>query len=695
MIRCFFLSIILLSSFLPKSVYSQTGMDIERATRETDRLDREQIEERLRKIPEKPVEIRPEETLPEEKEEEKFFIRRIDLVGCENFSPESFSFITKRYENKELSLFDLEILAKGIEREYLKRGAIAAVFVPPQEIEEEIVILQVVEARMGQLEIQKHKYFDRKRLNYYWQILPGEFLRYDKISKSIQMMNKNPDREVKATLHAGKEPGTTDILLTPKTNFPLHFVFSLDREGSPPTGVVKKGGGIRHNNFLSLDDILLSGYTWGKDFSGIYIYHNLPVSAYGTSLLYGYSRSESKPKKEYAIHEIRSEAKNISLSLHQDLYKKDEYLGEVHIEFNAKDKTTQTKEGTLNRDRLRIISLGASFLHRGLGSSTSISPEFSQGIKALGASPDDNPLASRGAKPSFSKFKLSLHHRRNLPLNLKTSLKFKTQISSRKLTPQEEFSLGGIDSVRGYPSGDYLADTGITENLELLIPAFFIPARLQLPYDGDSLKNQTTMVVFLDHGWGKRRGALATEKQSVNLLGIGAGLRLSFFNQLLLRLEWGFPLGGNRSLTESGRSRFHFSVDFQEKLPGEIERIKQIIEEENIKRWAWQLVNEELSRPESPIRQKLYDYLYLAQICYQQGRLKESKELYERIARISKSLYSQAEEYVKEGISKQKELQECYKLALKYHKERKFTEAKNLWQKIIEEAKPKILILEY
>ena len=38
--------------------------------------------------------------------------------------------------------------------------------IPPQDIKEAIVVLQVIEARMGQLEIEDHKYFDKDRIAY-------------------------------------------------------------------------------------------------------------------------------------------------------------------------------------------------------------------------------------------------------------------------------------------------------------------------------------------------------------------------------------------------------------------------------------------------------------------------------------------------------------------------------------------------
>lgn len=551
---------IILFILIVNPLYSQ--VDIEKATREADRLLREDAEEELREIPEKPTILKPEEALPPIKKEEKFFIKKIDLVGCESFPPEEFSSIVEKYQNKELALADLNTLAKEIEQEYLRRGVISAVFVPPQEIKEQTVILRVVEARMGEFKIEEQRYFKKERLKYYWNIPQGEILRYEKISKSIQMMNKNPDRKVKAALLSGKKPGTTDILVTSETRFPVHFISTFDKEGAVPTGKSRTGLGVRHNNFLGLDDTLLTGYTFGKDFSGIYAYHNLPISPVGTSLVYGYSSSRAVPKKEYAAFGIRSAASSASLSLHQDIYKEDEYLGAIFLGFDAKDKTIEINTGTSNRDRLRIINLGGSFVWRGFGSTTYFSPEFSQGIDAFGASSKENPLASRGARSVFSKFNLGIQSKRTLPLDLQAVLKFKAQIPSTKLFPQEEFSLGGIDSVRGYPAGDYLADNAVFTSGELLIPSFFIPRNWRLPYAKEPIREDATVLVFVDHGWGKRRGALSTEKDSVNLLAVGPGLRVRLFDQAFLRFEWGFPLG-NKSITESGNSRFHFSVDFQ------------------------------------------------------------------------------------------------------------------------------------
>jgi hemolysin activation/secretion protein len=469
---------------------------------------------------------------------------------------------------------------------------------------------------------------------------------------------------------------------------------SYDREGATSTGKSRIGLGVRHNNFLGLDDTLISGYTFGDSFWGRYAYHSIPVTSQGATLMYGYSVSKSIPKKEFAVFGIVSASQDYSISLHQDLFKKDEYLGEVYVGFDANDKTTELNTGTYSRDRLRIFNFGGTYTKRGFGSSLSVSPKIDQAVNCFGASSGQNPLASRGAISRYTKFTLNTNYKKLLPLNMQFSQKLMNGLSSSKLTPQQEFSIGGIDSVRGYPAGDYLADCAFISNSELLMPSIYIPQSWRLPYAEDSLRNQTTTVVFFDYGWGQRRGALDTEKKQVNDMGVGAGIRVSMFNQALLRLEWGYPVG-DHMLTEGGNSQFHFSVDFQEKLPEEIERIKKFRQDEATKKIAREIVDEELKRKNSLLKEKIDTLRAQAKAAWDAGRLEEAKSLYERIDEIAKSVYQQAEDYVAILFQKEDKLGEAKKLASAKFQEGKLKEAKQLWQKIYQEAKPEPLVFEF
>jgi len=557
-----FIFILLLLPSLATLSYSQTPAA--RAARQSDILNEEfkTKQEELKKIPEKPVEIKIMER-PAVVGEEKFFIKKINLLGCESFAPETFSFIISKYENREISFTELKTLCKEIEQEYLQRGVIAAIFVPPQEVKNQIMSLQVVEAKMGELKIEEHKYFKKDRLNYYWKIKPGEILRYDKLMQCLQEMNKNPDRKVKAVLHAGKNPGTTDVILTAQTKFPLHFESTFDREGVVSSGRSRTTVGLRYNNLLGLDDMLISGRVFGDDFNGNYVYHTIPVSGQGTYLMYGYNHSMTMPKKEFATYGIKSISDDWTVSINQDIFNKEKLLGNVYLGFDANNKTIKFLSNVSNAERLRVFNLGANLTLRGSGTLTLINPEVSQGVDALGATDDDNALASRGASPTFTKFSFSLQHSKALPRSFQANFRFKSLVSSTKLTPQEQFNLGGIDSVRGYPAADYQADNAVFTSVELLTPAFFVPLDWKMPYSKTLLKDQITPLVFIDYGWGMKRGALPTEKEEANLLSAGVGLRFRLFDKVFIRTEWGFPIADNHPSTESGDSKFHFSVNFE------------------------------------------------------------------------------------------------------------------------------------
>lgn len=706
------LKLILITTFIFMSfglLYAQPPggeTAVDRATHEVDRFGDEQkdkLEKTLRRpAKEEPAKEKPKAKAPIE-EGQKILIKKINLIGCESVSAEEFKGLLAKYEGKESTLSELEILAKEIEREYLDKGIIAAAFIPPQDIKDNALTLQVVESRMGKLYIQDQKYFNKHRLERYWKTDKGQILRYDRMYQDLQMMNRNPDREVKAALRAGEEPKTTDVILSPDTNFPLHFTSSFDKEGTVSTGKARTGLGLRHNNFLFRDDMLLTGYMYGKDFDGIYAYHSLPVNYSGTYLLYGYSHSEAKPKKDYTPFDINSDVTTVSVSVHQDLYSKSKYIGEVFAGFDAKDKTVKLNDNPdtigsssdpYNRDRLRIFSIGGTYIRKGFGSTTSISPTFSQGVTAFGASPMDNPLASRGAKSSFSKFSLSVQHRMLLPLSYQLNFRLKGQVTPHKLTPQEEFGVGGIDSVRGFPASDYLADDAVTTSLEILIPASFIPKQWVLPYAKEPLRDEVTPLVFIDYGYGDRHKALETEDRNVGYLSVGPGIRFRLYDQALLRLEWGFPLRG-RPITESGHSRFHFAVDFQDKLPEEIERISKLRENKRSKEEAHRLIDRELAKKDSPVAQKINNYFSQAANYEKEGKLQEAKEYYEKALLLTRSLYDQAEAYVDICFEQEEVLAEYDKQANQYYKEGRYQEAKELWEKIARGTKEQDFIVEF
>lgn len=561
--------------FVPGISFAQQGF--ERGIKEIDRRVREKVEKEIQKTPEKPTVIE-EEKEPIKEEGPTTFIKKVELAGTESFPPERFASLTEKYENREVSLGDLKRLAKSIEKEYLEEGFVAACIVPPQDVKEGVVVLKVIESRMGSLDVKKCSFFDSRIIGQYWEIGKDEIIKYYKISRSLQRMNKNPDREVKATLGAGKVPKTTDITLSTTSYFPAHFLFTFDTEGSVATGKSRTGFAGRHNNLLGVDDTLISGYTYTAHSNNVYAYHSVPAGFRGTSIIYGFTRSEAFPQKDYEIFDLRSYSKSASFFMYQDVFSKDKNLGDVYLGLDGNDKDVYTNEGVLNRDRLRVLRMGGNFAIEGFGGMNYIKPAFSQGLNMLGARRASS-VSSRGAGCTFSKFNLGLTHRKALPLKMELVFRADGQYATEKLTPQEQDALGGIDSVRGYPYGDYYADSSVQTNVEFLVPPAFLPDEIKLPYSRVPLKDNIQGILFFDYAFGYRRGKIEGERTFDRMGSLGLGVRVRLYDQMYLRLEWGVPLAPavDEPMSEMARSRIHFSIDFQDQIPREIARISKII----------------------------------------------------------------------------------------------------------------------
>ena len=124
--------------------------DLEPATRETDRAvssaTTRKITDKMR-IPRKvSIDFAPDdETAAPASSDERFFVRAITFTGMRTFTSHELSYITRKYSGREITSADMNALAHEIEMEYLKRGIVSVVFVPPQDITDETLRLQVME----------------------------------------------------------------------------------------------------------------------------------------------------------------------------------------------------------------------------------------------------------------------------------------------------------------------------------------------------------------------------------------------------------------------------------------------------------------------------------------------------------------------------------------------------------------------
>ncbi len=505
---------------------------------------------------ERPI-VETEEPVREAGPTGSFQVREIQLLGGEpHLPPDLLEPLLASYENRPIVFDDLTALCTKLEEAFRERGYVSTVFVPPQRIENGQVQLRAVLSRMGKLHLEGSRFFSAWKTASYWKIPEGRLLRYEEIRANVLDLNENPDRQVRALLRPGSQPETTDIHLRIEDRFPVHLGLSADNQGSKLTGKYRGGWTLQHNNLLGLDDIFFAGMVAGKAFGAAYAQHLIPVSSFGTRLITSFSAAQVSPKKEFAPFGVNGVSSTLGVALHQRLIRTQTIFMEIHAGFEAKEKRTRSLSVIATRDRLRVPSVG--------GRLRAIDPTGVWDLKqdlsfGLPFHDDDTSLTTRRSGSSFFKTVSSLHRSQQLVFGAKGVAQVEGQWSPDKLPPQEQFFLGGLHSVRGYPESDYGADQAIQFNLEYRILPPLIPDSWKLPWEAGSLKKQTECVVFLDYGYGRLEDPSATERSTRNLLGSGAGLNFDLSGGVKARFEWGYALG-DRPITEGGRWQFYWRI---------------------------------------------------------------------------------------------------------------------------------------
>lgn len=128
-----------------------------------------------------------------------------------------------------------------------------------------------------------------------------------------------------------------------------------------------------------------------------------------------------------------------------------------------------------------------------------------------------------------------------------------------------------------------------------------------------------------------------------------------------------------------------------DRTPEEIERSRARWLEEKISRWAWSMVEDEISRDESPILYELNDYYVMARVAHERGDLDESRKIYKDIIIAGQMMHQEAAAHIRDRIQYEEKLKEMSQKADEYLRTKQYEKAKKILQKILEDVELGVL----
>ncbi len=486
-----------------------------------------------------------------------FLLKNIKITGSTIFKLEDFQPAYESYIGKLVAFKELEGIAAGIKARYKQKGYLSTdAYIPEQDIAQGEVEIRVVEGKLGDVLVEGNKWFDSSLLRKYIHLEKNELLDIFKLQRDMIRLNQNPDLEATAVLSPGKELASTDIVLKVKDSIPYHAGVNLDNQGTRLVGKYRTSLALRSTNLTGLNDSFSFNTLVSEDSFGEFVSYAIPLDTYGTRAGLDLTFFDMKLGREYRSLDITGSTWMVTPHISGEIYLLEDFQAYAGTGIDIKVIKKKSVGEVITNDQIRMLYATVDLAKMDSlfgGGQTVFTPRVSVSTKHfLGASSRNHPSASRpGTGGFFVKYEQTVKRIQRIPWDSYISARAQFQAASHTLPSSEQFQLGGANSVRGYPEGEYLADRGVVLNVEWAFPHAIMP-----------LRNYLQPVVFMDMGAGNLKRVGLGEQSNRFLMGAGAGIRFQFKKNFFLRLDWAKRLG-DRPTAGQGPSNFYITTQFE------------------------------------------------------------------------------------------------------------------------------------
>lgn len=493
---------------------------------------------------------------------ERFEIREFRVLGSTVLDVISVERAVYPFLGGDRDIDAVEQARQSLEKAFKDRGyGTVFVDIPEQDIVDGVVRLKVTEGRLDRIRVTGGRYFSNGQIRREMTSLArGEVPLLSAVQEQLAHINQqSADRSVTPILRAGRTPGTVDVELKVQDELPLHGSFEVNDRYTADTSR------LRASVNLSFDNLFQRNHSFAfqhqrapeepdeaKVFAATYLARlgngdvvalygvdtDSDVATVGTLSVLGrgriYGARYIKPLEAAAtrFHSVSFGAdykdfeENVLLSDSDPLNTPISYLAWSAVYAG----------GAQQEKRMTSFSIGSYF-----------------GLR--GAQNDSAEFAAKRAQSQTNYFYLrgSVEHLRELWKGFGAYWRLAGQFATAALISNEQFAIGGADSVRGYLESEQLGDLGLSGSIELRTPSLW-------PSAADAVQ-QFYLLGFYDAGVVQFIDPLGAELTQLDLSSVGAGLRFSGFYGLQLALDWAYPLVPSTRV-EDGDARFHFAVKY-------------------------------------------------------------------------------------------------------------------------------------
>ncbi len=495
-------------------------------------------------------------------------VTQFRFTGNTAFSSKRLAQVLAGFTDRPIAFADLFRARTALAEFYNNKGYITSgALLPRQTFQGGVVSIQVVEGKLEAIKVTGVRRLNRNYVLERLRLATSKPLNRNRLLEALQLLRLNPlIKNISANLTAGSRPNTTvlEVQVTEAKTFSSQII--LDNNRPTSVGSFERGVQLNHANLLGFGDSLSVGYTNTDGTDNVNALYTVPFNPRNGTFSFGYGATWSHViVTPFNRLNINVNYRFYDLAVRQPVFQSPNGEFALGVTLSRRESNASflgspfygqlITAGADNRGRTRISSIRffQEWTKRNSRSVLAARSQFSLGVGAIDATIHRTGLDSR-----FFSWQGQGQWARLLAPDTLLVVRGDIQLASRPLVPLEQFGLGGIETVRGYPEYFLLTDNAVSGSVELRLPIFRAEgAVLQIAPFAD-----------VGHGWDilgsrDREKSSNTSNNSNTLLSVGLGLRLQLGNNLTARFDWGHPLINNsftkRSWQENG---LYFSVQF-------------------------------------------------------------------------------------------------------------------------------------
>jgi hemolysin activation/secretion protein len=501
-------------------------------------------------------------------QESTFDILEYRVKGVTLLTNEQVEDAVYKYMGPGKSLGDIQKANDELEKKYHQNGFLTVVVsIPQQKVENGIVELQVTEAPVGRLRVKDSNYFSPSQIKATVpSVAEGKVPDFAQFQEELAELNRTADRRVTPVLKAGREPGSTDIDLMVEDKVPLHGSLEVNNRFTPPGNPTHASAGLHWDNLWGLQHtvgITVQTVPENVHESSVYtLNYSVPyangddVSFYAvnsnSNILYSsFNTLNISSGKVYGARLMKNLTRNESLTQSATL----------GIDYKQFDQTTaSTAGGGFNTPITympMLLGWDGSMREEFRNLKVNISLNF-HSSQFVGS---DVEFADKAYKAHASYAFLKGNFERNDVLSSGFGWNFRTnwQLATAPLISNEQFFIGGADTVRGYTESIAAGDSGIAATFEVVTPNLIATQ----DQSGFGLLNEIKTFAFIDAGSVKLVQAYDANSESIQLVGTGFGVRAKGKPGLGISADMGWaqrPVTNTTPTVSTGDFRAHLRL---------------------------------------------------------------------------------------------------------------------------------------